>query len=188
MKMIPVMLVLGFGACSTFTPIVDESRFFVLSDAPCAHGGTVSSGIGIARVLVPEYLKAKAIAVRSGNSEIKLSDRLFWAERMDSGIQRAIARDMSLTPAHLTAWKQENVSLEVYVTIYRFDLDESGRGVLQAQYRIARKSGADEVRVIEFSRQGPRLSANPPAAVQTLSALIGDLSCELLERCRTLER
>lgn len=188
--LVPLLLLLT--GCSTFRPVEDRSRFYILADAPCERSGTPSptGAIAIADPEIAEYLKPKAIAIRSGSAEVKYSDQYFWAERLDVAIQQAFVRNMALTNVIFSAWRRESVALEIYVRIDRFDVDETGAAMLRAHHRIIRPETPNMQHrgISEFSRKGPPLANNPSGAVESLSLLVGDLSCELLKQCWRLQR
>jgi hypothetical protein len=98
-------------------------------------------------------------------------------------IQRAIARDMGLENVLFNAWNRESVQCEIYISVEHFELDETGTGTLQARVRIKSPAANEVAYLTKFSRTGAPLASNPSEAVQLLSALIGDLSCEVANRC-----
>lgn len=183
MKAIATLLLLALAACSSLKPVVDRSRFFVLTEVKCAHSeaGSAAPAIGIAKVELPEYLRSRPIAVRVGNDEIKLSDTYFWAERLDASIPRILARDMSLTNVYFSAWKRDAVALEIYLAVEEFDISETGTATLRVRYRITTPAGSQTLYsdVAEFSRHGASLADNPSVAVESLAGVISDLSCEI---------
>ena len=75
------------------------------------------------------YLFNTSLAVRKGTNEIDYLPSALWAERLDTGLQRVLAANLAtLLPTdqiRLSAWRSEDVSVEVYVAIERFDVDAS---------------------------------------------------------------
>jgi hypothetical protein len=69
------------------------------------------------------------------------------------------------------------------VTLERFDVDESGSGVLVARWRIVSPGGEQvlEAGTSRLARQGPRPHDNASGAVMTLSALLADFSGQLAQ-------
>ena len=134
---------------------------------------------------LPAYLFDTSLAVRKGTNEIVYLPSVLWAERLDTGLQRVLAANLAtLLPTdqiRLSAWRSEDVSAEVYVTIEQFDVDSSGRAVLFAWWRILSPGGEKILRTGEcrLSREGPSPDANPSGAVATLSDLIADFSRQL---------
>src|SRR5262249_34051007 len=122
-----------------------------------------------------------------GTNEINYLLLALWAERLDSGLQRVLAANLStLLPTdqiRLSAWRSEDVSAEVYVAIEQFDVDSSGHGVLVAWWRIL-SPGGESIRKAGETRlthQGPSPEPDPSGSVATLSELAADFSRQLAE-------
>jgi uncharacterized lipoprotein YmbA len=188
--------VLVLSGCSNLQPVVDRTRFFLLTAAPPPVADATISGphsaIGIGRIGLPDYLLPKQIAQRKGGGEIQYSDTLHWAERLDKGIQRVLGDNLNsllgTTNVILSAWRRSEVYAEVYVTVQSFESDEKGRVLLEARWQIS-NPGADVILQGNFSRiskQGPSLVADPVGAAATLSEVVADLSREIAAALRAL--
>ena len=187
--------VLGFTGCQSLRPVADLTHYYVLSATAAAPAETPSNRdltIGIAPVEIPAYLQNSRIVVRRGTNEIHYSEFREWAEHLDKGIQRALAVDVStLLPGARTvtsAWQSTDVKVEVYVSVHRFELDESGEVTLDCQWRIV---GPGETRVLRLNhftvrKKGPLLANNPTGAMHSLSESLADLSKEIAQALRTL--
>ena len=180
---------LVLSGCSGLMPVVDRTRFYILTPLPSPPAGVPVSGkalaIGIGRVDLPDYLLSKQIAVRKGNGEIQYAETLHWAERLDKGIQRVLGANLAWatgsTNLVLSAWRRNQVRAEVYVAIQRFETDDNGEVTLEARWRIT-SPGAEETWGAGFSRivkGGPSLAINPDGAVGTAGEALGDLSREI---------
>ena len=181
----------GLTGCFGFLkPSPSTGRHFVLTplpagDPPAALSGTKAFGIG--QVRLPGYLFNTSLAVRKGGNEIEYSQSALWAERLDSGIQRVLASNMSALlhtdKVRVSSWRSEDVSAEVYVSVEQFDVDAGGEGVLLARWRILAPGGEKLLRSGEsrFKRNGPQPEKDPSGAVATLSELITDLSRQLAQ-------
>ena len=177
------------GCFGFLKPAESTARHFVLtpvSGAPDARApGALSVGLG--QVKVPPYLFDTSLAVRKGTNEISYLTSVLWAERLDTALQRVLAANLSaLLPAdqvRLSAWRSEEVSAEIYVSIQRFDVDTGGRGVLVAWWRVLAPGGEKTLKTGEahLSRSGPAPEIDPSGAVATLSELVADLSRQLVE-------
>jgi uncharacterized lipoprotein YmbA len=134
---------------------------------------------------IPAYLLDASLAVRKGANEIDYIRGALWAERLDNGIPRVLAANLSsLLPTdqiRLPVWRSEDVRAEIYVTIEQFDVTPTGQGVLIARWRILASSSGQTLHTGEssLSRLGPSPEANPAGAVATLSELLADLSRQL---------
>ena len=177
-------------SCSFLKPARSTERHFDLTPLPAAAPATAPSGVlavGVGQVKLPAYLFDTSLAVRKGTNEIVYLQSVLWAERLDTGVQRVLAANLAtLLPTdqiRLSAWRSQDVSAEVYVTIEQFDVDSSGRAVLIAWWRILSPGGEKILRSGEcrLSREGPSPDANPSGAVTTLSDLITDFSRQLAQ-------
>ena len=194
---VPVRLLLalalsvGLTGCFGFLkPAKPTARHFVLSSLPAAEpaatpGGAVAVGVG--PVKLPAYLFNTSLAVRKGTNEIDYLPATFWAERLDTGLQRVLAANLAtLLPTdqiRLSAWQNADVSAEVYVAIERFDVDARGQGMIVAWWRVLSPGGEKTLKAGEcrLVRQGPPPDTNPSGAVATLSELAADLSRQVAQ-------
>jgi uncharacterized lipoprotein YmbA len=177
------------GCFGFLKPAASSARHFVLT--PIAAPATPPSGhslsVGVAQVKIPTYLFDSSLAVRNGNNEISYESSLLWAERLDNGIQRVLASNLSaLLPSdsvRISAWTRQDVAAELYVSVTQFDLDDKGQGVLAARWRIAAPGGDKILKTgtSQFTRKGPAPDTDPSGAVGTLSELVGDLSRALAQ-------
>lgn len=178
-----LFLWLMLAGCSSFKPVLDNRRTFVLVSNEHLPPEMVAKGIGISRVEIPDYLKLKAIAIRNG-SEVKYSRDFFWAESLDTALQRTIAVNLGLTNVYRSFWRRDQVAFEVYVTIDRFDFDDSGKANLKAFWRLTRPGASESADsgTFETRKAGPRLQDNPEAATLSLSAALGELTDVIRQR------
>lgn len=176
------------GCFDFLKPAPDTTRHFVLTPLQTLATANVAPGapgVGVGHMKIPAYLLEASLAVRKGANEIDYSRRAFWAERLDNGIPRVLAANLSsLLPAdqvRLPVWRSEDVRAEIYVTIEQFDVTPAGQGVLIARWRILASSSGKTLRTGDssLSRPGPSPQANPAGAVATLSELLVDLSRQL---------
>jgi uncharacterized lipoprotein YmbA len=169
------------------------ARNFVLTPLPAAASVPAppgAPGVGLGQVKMPEYLFNSSFAIRVGTNEINYLPAVLWAERLDNGLQRVLAANLGtlLGTDHirLSAWRSEDVSLEVYVAFERFDVDTGGQGVLVAWWRILSPGGEKTLKVGEtrLVREGAPPETNPAGAVATMSELVADLSRKLAQACQ----
>ena len=180
-------------ACISFKAAHDTARYFLLS--PMAGAGEApasapSLAIGVGKVKVPAYLLRNAVAVRQDTNEVKYLENALWAERLDNGLQRVIAEDLGRLLAtdrmRLSSWRSEDVQLEVYVSIDRFDINANGQGEISAWWRILSPGGEKTLKTGQFhaARKGPAPSPDPRGTIATLSLLAEDLSREIAKAAR----
>jgi len=181
------------SSCLSLKPARATARYFVLSPLPgAAASGLPTLAVGVGQVKLPAYLFKDSLAVRKGTNEVEYLENALWAEHLSSGFQRVLAANLAaLLPSdqvRLSAWRREDVALEVHVTVEQFDVDAVGRGVLIAWWRILSPGGEKSLKAGQFraSREGAPPQAKPLGATATLSELLGDLSRELAETMRGL--
>jgi uncharacterized lipoprotein YmbA len=161
-------------------------RSFVLTpiSGPSPTGRTSSTNIvvGLRAVRIPGYLSVKSFAMRRENNEIVYLDSADWAERLETTFQRVLATDLGrLIPTdqvRLTRWGAETVTVEVEVSVDRFDVDTHGEGVLVAWWRLLSHGGEKVLASGKFSatRKGPPPDKDPLGASNLMSHLASDLA------------
>jgi uncharacterized lipoprotein YmbA len=180
-------LVLPLSGCLNVKPVVDSTRFFVLSSAagPTVDVPKANFSVGLARIEIPDYLQSRRMAVRQSHSEIQYSENLQWGERLDKGIQRALGASLAsvIGPGNavLSVWRRGDVRAEIYVSVQRFECDAQGQATLEASWRIT-SPGAERLLHdgrSKITRPGPPLATDPDGAVAALSKALGDLAREL---------
>jgi uncharacterized protein len=184
---------LGLCGCLNLKPAHPTARYFVLSPLPSvAAPSSTSLAVGVGPVKLPAYLFKDSLAVRKGTNEVQYLPTMLWAEQLQSGFQRVLAADLAALLAtdqvRLTAWRPEDVTMGVYVTIEQFDVDTNGRGVLAAWWRILSPGGEKLLKAGQFraSHQGWPPQTHPQEATATLSGLLADLSRDLAEAMKAI--
>ena len=181
---------LGLAGCGLLKPSGVTSRAFMLTplaSAPASPAQTSAKAVGVGFVRLPGYLFPKSMAMRQGASEVVYLETAFWAERLDSGLQRVIAANLAtLLPTiqvRLSTWQPEEVSAELYVAVEQFDVDVRGECSLQAWWRIVPPGGGEVWKAGQFQavRTGPAPDADPDGAAASMSALAADLSRDLAQ-------
>jgi len=183
-----IALSAGVSGCGFLKPAKSTARHFVLTPVSAIGSATVTPGsiaVGLGQVKIPSYLFNTSLAVRTGTNEIQYLPSTFWAERLDSGFQRVLAANLAiLLPTDrvlLSAWQRNEVMAEVYVTLERFDVDATGRGVLVARWRILSPGGGQVLKAGSgrLSRQGPPPDRGASESIGTLSELVVDFAGQL---------
>src|SRR5215472_2673261 len=137
----------GLTGCSFLKPTRSTERHFVLTPLPAtattATPGSV--GLGVAQVKVPAYLFNYALAVREGTNEIRYLQSVRWAEHLDTALQRVLAANLAslLHTDHvrLSAWRSDDVTVEVYVARYQRKTGKNTERFLTASWRILSPGG-----------------------------------------------
>lgn len=172
------------------SPASDTSRRFVLTSLPSTETINVTPGtsrVDVVHVKIPAYLFNSSLAVRKGTNEIVYVPGTLWAERLNIGIPRVLAANLSSLllseQIRVAVGSSEETAREIGVTIEQFDVSPNGQAVLVAKWRIFCPGGERILHSGEsrLSRSGPAPDADPSGAVGTLSELIVDLSRQLAQ-------
>ena len=184
--------------CLDLKPARATARYFVLAPVSppvaAAPGSVPASGpvIGVAPVKLPPYLFKSFLAVRKSPNEVEYLESALWAESLDQGFLRALAADLAARvptdQLRLSAWHAADVTCEVYVTLEQFDVDEQGKGIISAWWRVLSPGGDKTLKSGRFraSHQGPHPKSDPQGAVSTLSELTGELGAEVAQAVASL--
>jgi uncharacterized lipoprotein YmbA len=175
--------------CNILKPSGVNPQSFVLSPLPAAAtpSNHATGGVGVALVKIPSYLFKNSIAVREGTNQLAYLEKAVWAERLDRGLQRIVAANLasllSTERISLSAWRSQEVDVEVFVTVEQFDVDHQGRGVLLAWWRLLSPGHEKELKTGQFrgTRSGPAPESDPQGAAATMSELAAGLSREIAE-------
>ena len=180
--------------CATLTGCFSANtvatRHFMLAPATIATNATTGVRLGIGVVKMPDYVLHNSLAVRKNDGEVTYLETAVWAERLDKDFARALAANLAeMIPTdqiRLGAWRTDDVAVEVHVTVEQFDVDQSGKGRLEAWWRITAPGGA---KVLKSGEANLTKAGQPPASdaeniVTTMSDLTADFSRTLAQAVR----
>ena len=181
------------SGCLNLKPAEDPIRYFLLH--PMAEAGEARAEtpedlrLGIAPVVVPNYLTKPWIVVRTSRTEIRYSDYDKWAENVDKGVQRVLAENLALLlhtdRVRLNSWKGAHEDLVLHLTLQRLEVDEEGQVVLEALWQISGRRAASGRQVVVLS--GPAPAADPSGAVVTMSQAVAELSRTIAQAIQELD-
>lgn len=186
--MAALAVAITLAGCGFLKPAKETSRYFVLTPLPPGESAPVTAkplAVGLGLPKLPAYLFETSLAVRKAANEIAYEPAVLWAERLDTGLQRVLAANLStlLTTdqVRLSAWRSEEVAAEIYITVQQFDVNAAGGGVLVAWWRIVAPGGEGILKAGEcrLTREGPAPGTDPAGAVSTMSELAGEFSRQL---------
>ena len=171
----------------------DSTRHFVLSPISTNEPALVATehlSVGIGFVKMPSYLLRKAMAVRNNANEIGYIEDAQWAERLDQSFQRTLAANLShLLPSaniYLTDWPRDQEVIRISIDVQQFDVDTSGQGNLNAQWRITIHD-SDQQSKTGYARLARTVASphgHPEMVATTLSDLTAEFSRELAQSIR----
>jgi uncharacterized lipoprotein YmbA len=200
-RMTVVMALAALAGCVSLKRTA-EPRYFALR--PVAQTPAVRASIapasadvplvlGVLPVALPGHLERPQFVSLIGPDEMRIDQFVRWAEPLAGGVQRVLAEDLAtVLPSHrvITApWPASTApEYRVRVVVDRFGLQPDGAVSLSGRFVLLPGSGERPLvgRVVDLRRPpdpGPR---DPARAVDAMSALLGDLSTEIMEAVTSL--
>jgi len=173
-----------------FSPHTVAVRHFILTPTAATAAATGGVRLGVGVVKMPDYLLGNSLAVRKNAGEISYLEGALWAERLDKGFARVLAADLSvMVPTDqvlLGAWRTDDVTLEVHVTVEQFDANQGGTGILAAQWSITAPGGTKILKSGEsrFTKVGKSPASDSQNIAATMSELTATFSQMLAETVR----
>src|SRR5689334_8883341 len=134
-----IALILLIAASSSLRPVVDQTRYFLLSSTPPQQTLAKQGTIGISHIELPEYLQKREIAWRSGDQETRYAANLQWGEPLERMIGRIVASDMGALLA--PDFRRGEVQAEISISFSHFESDETGKVTVEATWTIRYPSG-----------------------------------------------
>lgn len=183
-----------FAGCSVLAPKPDLSQSYLLTGLTAKAAPLPipdpSLSLAVNSPEVPDYLDRPQMFTRLPGGEVKVDEFHRWTESMGAGFSRVLAQDLTLfsDSAHVAAFPVPpgfGQEFELSVQILQFDGTPGGDVTLLAQWRISGPGGKPNYYVPAHPSQFTRpaeAGADPFVGyVNTLSALIGDLSREVIK-------
>ncbi len=191
------LLMLGLVGCSASAP----ARLFLLTppqQVAAASATQVDSTpifIQLRHVTVPDYLDVDSILVRDDRHQVKALPGARWAERLSTGITRALAAMLTAQmpdDAILPTRPVDKRALQILIDVDALDLWRDGRCVLRATWSIV-EPGTDKVlRTGRWESGGDAANTNAmpdaDAVVTSTAAALEDLAAELVRAVREIQR
>lgn len=174
-----------------FSPNTVATRHFILTPATATAAATSGIRLGVGVVKMPDYLLSNSLAVRKNAGEISYLEGALWAERLDKGFARVLAANLSgMIPTDqvlLGVWRTDDVTIEVHVTVEQFDVDQSGTGILAAQWSITAPGGSKilksgESRLTKVGKSPASDSQNIAATLSELTATFSQMLAETMRK------
>lgn len=150
-------LVAGLGllaGCNILPEAVpDNTRHYILQNPPMASVGSGEATVphvrlGLRSVEVPAYLREKAMAVRTGENELRFAADARWAEPLEAGITRVLREQLS-AGAHVVGYPfPGQLERQFDVTVRVLSAEGTSDGVrFVAVYELLRVGDRPEVAV-----------------------------------------
>jgi len=169
------------------------SDFYLLEPIKTLQGGRptdpIHRGIALAPVRIPQYLDRPQMVTSTAKNAYTLSEFHRWAERLDDGIARVLALNLSLlVPTDRVSLnatgRNPPDTLRVAVTLLEFHVDPLGQAVLAAQWNVAR--GEETVLGRQASYREPASSTDYAVMAGALNECLNRLSRDLALDLRRL--
>jgi uncharacterized lipoprotein YmbA len=133
-----LLLALLLNGCAT-SP---ASSFYALAPLPLTGNESVGGPlVGVGPTGVASYLRRPQLVSRGPDGEIRLEEFHRWIEPLDDALPRLLTHNLAvLVPQaafiEVPALSTVRPSLRVLIGITRFEVDASGRALLEAQWGI----------------------------------------------------
>jgi uncharacterized lipoprotein YmbA len=183
------------GCSSLLAPQPDVSRFYTLSAVADVgtHNYSEARGLvyGLGPIQLPPYLDRNEVATRISPAEVTYSHTDFWAEPLQTNLTRVLQQNLSAMLSDdrivLYPWpRAESVTYQVVVTVLQFERTAGGEAQLHARWRIHDPRSGAEVAGRESTFAQAMASPTAAAAVNALSADLGDLSRDIASALQSL--
>jgi uncharacterized lipoprotein YmbA len=167
------------------------TRFFTLSGlhAPADSSRTLAPGkaVGVGPVSLPDYLDRPQIVTRTGPNQASLSDFDSWIEPLATMVPRLLADDLAvlLDSDEVVTLPQRRAiafAYQVEVAVSRFDVDSTGRAVLDARWYVldGRERLLDRGRAT-LSERAAGGASDHAAVAAAMSRALGALSEQIAD-------
>jgi uncharacterized protein len=173
------------AGCGATTP----GRFYTLSSVVAAPGEARPAAgrdltIGVGPVTLPAYLDRPQLVSRDGGNRVVLADFDSWIEPLEGMFARTLAENLSLLLATddvvlLPQRRPVRPDYAVEVEVTRFDVDTSGKAVLDARWWLLDERGEEVLRNDRSTIVEPTTAGDQAAAAQALSRALGQMSRDI---------
>jgi uncharacterized lipoprotein YmbA len=180
---LPFLALGALAGCNLLPePSADNARYYVLESAvPASAPAAGAVRLGLRRVEVPAYLKAKAMVVRSGENELRYAEHARWAEPLDAGITRVLRDQLAAKASVATYPFPALVERDYDVTVQIVAAEGHDEGVrFTAMFELARAGDAAVVARRTFTAPVAPWSGDHAKLAAQLSIAVHGLAQEIL--------
>jgi uncharacterized protein len=178
---VPILgAILAVAACGSSPP----SAFYALSAEEGQALATSAHTVRVRRPTIAGYLDRPEIVKKLADHRLAIADGDRWGAPLDEMLERILAQDLErrlsgsavVTDDGATAMDADVV---VAVDVRRFDLDGTGRVVLEAEVSTERGEGRPPVETHPVLLAEPPTGGSVSALVSTMSLLLGRLADQI---------
>jgi len=147
-------LLLMLAACSSSPPV----HYYSLSpiDTDYQQDGDDAVLLGLGPLRIPDYLNRSQLVMRDAGTEMQIDDYSHWSEPLTLAMLRVLSADVDnllddvvVVMFPYDSLIRDQISYRLIGDINRFDADQSGKVVLEAQWSIVT---TDEKAVVPVRR------------------------------------
>ncbi len=178
--------------CSVLAPQPDVWRFYTLSPVGKVEDAAPRGlTYGLGPIELPPYLDRTELVTRVSAAEVTYSPTDFWAESLRINVARVLQQELSARLGGdrviLYPWpRAAGVRYQVTVTVLQFERTAGRETLLRARWSIRDLHTRTEVARKESTFARPAASPTAAAAVDALSADLGDFSQEIASALQDL--
>ena len=190
-SLLTLSLLLALAGCIGGT--TPPSDFYLLEPIKAQPGSVPGEprhrNIALAPVRIPQYVDRPQMVTATDRNAYHVSEFNRWAERVDDGIARVLALNLSqLVPTdHVTlnaSGRNPPDTLRVAVTILEFHVDQQGQARLTAQWTASR--GSDTLLTKQASYREPASTTDYRAMAAALNECLNRFSRDMADALRPL--
>jgi hypothetical protein len=191
---------LSLAGCLGLGPKPDRSRFFTLSALPQVEEASVKDSaklegvsLGIGPLKFAGYLDRQEIVIRSDQNRIEISENDRWAESLQENFARVLAQDLAglLQTDRVIAFPWPNdrkPKYQIDIEVLRFEANRAGDAGLLARWVVIDGGTGKRLSFKESRLTRPAKEKTTDAMAAALSETVGDLSREMAEAIRAIEK
>lgn len=178
-------LAVASGGC--LSPRADPSAFYVLTPiqgTTNTAGQSGHSSLGVGPVTIPTYLNRVQMVTRVGTNQLDISDHDRWAESLERGVARTLARNLSvllgLADVKVHPWVHDDMpDRQVVVRVSKFERDSSGTATLECVWELISTSNGERLAGREVSYTEPAAETGAAGSVAAMSRTLETLSRDI---------
>lgn len=194
------LVCLLLSACADLSTRPDSSRFFTLTPVtPAQEAGATNPSntrplaIGIGPIKFPGYLDREQIVTRVSQHRLDVSENDRWAEPLQENFARVLSEHLALLlhtdrivryPWQLT----QPPAYQVKIEVLHFESNHLQEAQLMARWDVMDPSTKKLISVRESRLTRQATATSTEASVAALSEALGELSREIADAVRTLDR
>ena len=185
-------------ACGSLGPKADPARFFILTPAPQVHHSSprcsptsTTLAVGVGPIRLPGYLDRQELVSRSTANRLDVAENNRWAEPLGDNLGRILAQNisalLSTDKVSLYPWPGDlRPTYQVEIEVLRFEPDSARSADLTVRWILRDVPTRAILSVRKSELTEPLKGPSTEESVAALSALLGKLSCEIVEALRAI--